>query len=163
MKYRCLMYPNKKSRFDKYDYRLPNRNRSNGSSLVIAIFVIIVMSLLGAALVKMMESSQENVAFEVLGTRAYTAARTGIQWQLAQLFPVGLNSEPVKTCDNASNNPPDISNIPGLQGCNIVSPIQCEDFLHDEGGRYYTITSVGQCNIDGEFTSRVIKVEARSM
>ena len=157
------MSPNKKSVVNKYYYRLPNRKVNNGSSLVIAIFVIVVMSLLGAALVKMMDSSQENVAFEVLGTRAYTAARTGVQWQLAQLFPVGLNSESVKTCDSVNNDLPDISNIPGLQGCLIVDPIECEDFLHDGNVRYYTITSVGQCNINGEVTSRVIEVEARSM
>ena len=162
MKYRCLMFPNKKSAINKYYDRLPNRRMNNGSSLVIAIFVIIVMSLLGAALVKMMDSSQENVAFEVLGTRAYTAARTGIQWQLAQLFPVGLNIDLVETCDSARNNPPDISNISGLQGCSIMSPIECEDFQHD-GIRYYTITSVGQCDIGGEVTSRVIEVEARGM
>jgi MSHA biogenesis protein MshP len=130
---------------------------------VIAIFIIIVFSVLGAALVNMLDSSQEGVAYEVLGTRAYTAARTGVQWQLAQLFPVGINSKSVETCEIALNKPPDISNIPGLQGCRIVDPIECEDFLHDGNVRYYTITSVGQCDIDGEVTSRVIEVEARSM
>jgi MSHA biogenesis protein MshP len=133
-----------------------------GSSLVIAIFVIVVMSLLGAALVKMMDSSQENLAFEVLGTRAYNAAQTGVQWQLAQLFPVGLNSSAVNTCAGVSHEPPIISNIVGLNACKIVNPIKCDDFTH-EGIRYYTITSVGQCSIDGEVTSRVIQVEARSL
>jgi MSHA biogenesis protein MshP len=161
------MSPNRKFKNQKFHHNSGYYRPRRGSSLVIAIFVIVVMSLLGAALVKMMDSSQENLAFEVLGTRAYNAAQTGVQWQLAQLFPVGLNSITVNTCaDVRSDNSivlPDTSNISGLQGCRIVDPIQCEDFLASDGVRYYTITSVGQCDINGEVTSRVIEVEARSM
>ena len=141
---------------------MQSQKHNRGSALVIAIFVIVVMSLLGMALVKMMDSSQQNVAFEVLGTRAFSAAQTGAQWQLAQLFPVGLNSASANTCAGVSQAPPPVHNAPGLQDCFIASPITCEDFLHD-GVRYYTITSVGQCQLDGEVTSRIIEVEARSM
>ena len=141
---------------------LKGKKQHRGSALVIAIFVIVVMSLLGMALVKMMDSSQQNVAFEVLGTRAYTAAQTGAQWQLAQLFPVGLMSTTDNACASVSQIPPNISNTPGLQGCSIFSPVTCNDFVHD-GVRYFTVTSVGQCQIDGELTSRVIEVEARTM
>ena len=143
-------------------YHLRTPNKHQGSSLVIAIFIIVVLSLLGAALVKMMASSQQNVAFEVLGTRAYTAAQTGVQWQLAQLFPVGLGTSSTKKCSDVSHVPPVINNTSGLKGCNIISPIGCNDFLHD-GVRYYTVTSIGSCDIDGEVTSRIIEVEARSL
>lgn len=156
------MYLKPKSLRIKFPSHQPSRILHRGSALVIAIFVIIVMSLLGAALVKMMDSSQENLVFEVLGTRAYTAAQTGVQWQLAQLFPVGLMSTSVNTCATVSQTPPVISNIPGLEACVIVNPIICNDFLHEDV-RYYSITSVGQCQVDGEVTSRVIAVEARGI
>lgn len=156
------MSPNTTSLLKSAPKQLPNCGRCRGSALVIAIFVIIVMSLLGAALVNMMDSSQESVGFEVLGSRAYMAAQTGVQWQLAQLFPVGLMSTSANTCASVSQTPPQISNIQGLQGCSIVSPVICEDFLHNNV-RYYTVTSVGQCQIDGEVTSRIIEVEAREM
>ncbi len=162
MKFRCLMSRNRKLKNQLFHHNLGYYRPRRGSSLVIAIFVIVVMSLLGAALVKMMDSSQENLAFEVLGTRAYNAAQTGVQWQLAQLFPVGLNSSAVNTCADVSHKPPIISTIKGFNACEIVDPIKCDDFTHN-GVRYYTITSVGQCNIAGETTSRVIEVEARSM
>jgi MSHA biogenesis protein MshP len=142
----------------KPSYKSLGIHKSRGSALVIAIFVIIVISLLGAALVKMMASSQENLAFEVLGTRAYTAAQSGMQWQLAQLFPVG---ESVRTCASASQVAPIINKVPGLVGCEIKS-IECFDFTHADV-RYYTIKSIGQCEIDGEHTSRKIEVEARSL
>jgi len=130
-----------------------------GSALVIAIFIIIVMSLLGAALVNMLDSSQESVAYEVLGTRAYTAAQSGAQWQLGQIFPVG-NSNNVHGC--GVSLPPIISNINGLQGCKILSPITCTEFEH-QGVRYFTIESTGQCSLDGELTSRTVEIEARSL
>jgi MSHA biogenesis protein MshP len=135
-------------------------NRQSGSALVIAIFVIIVLSLLGAALVKILDSSQESVAFEVLGTRAYNAAQTGIQWQLAQLFPLDGN---IKMCSEISNTPPVISGVAGFEGCEIQLTVSsCVDFLHD-GARYYTITSTGQCSVGAELTSRTLEVEARSL
>ncbi|MEH6385599.1 MAG: pilus assembly PilX N-terminal domain-containing protein [Colwellia sp.] len=135
-------------------------NRQAGSALVIAIFVIIVLSLLGAALVRMMSSSQENVVFEVLGTRAYNAAQTGIQWQLAQIFPLDGT---LKICSDISTSPPNISGISGFEGCEIkLSTGSCVDFLHN-GIHYYTIKSTGQCNAGAEITSRTIEVEARSL
>ncbi len=130
-----------------------------GSALVVAIFIIIVMSLLGATLVSMLDSSQESVAYEVLGTRAYTAAQSGAQWQLGQIFPAGLASDAVNGCSVES--PPIIVNIEGLKGCVIVDPVACTEFVHD-GVHYYTITSTGECKIGGEVTSRTVEVEARS-
>ena len=136
------------------------KDRQSGSALVIAIFVIIVLSLLGAALVKILDSSQESVAFEVLGTRAYNAAQTGIQWQLAQIFPFDSVSQ---ACSAISFTPPDISDISGFEGCEIKLTVDsCADFLHD-GTRYYTVMSTGQCNIGAETTSRTLEVEARSL
>ena len=135
-------------------------NRQKGSALVIAIFVIIVISLLGLALVKMLDSSQENLAFEVLGTRAYNAAQSGIQWQLAQIFPLDGSTQ---LCSAISNSPPDISAISGFEGCEIKLAVDsCVDFIHDST-RYYTIISTGQCDIGSEITSRTIEIEAKSL
>jgi MSHA biogenesis protein MshP len=131
-----------------------------GSALVIAIFIIIVMSLLGAALVNMLDSSQESVAYEVLGTRAYAAAQSGAQWQLGQIFQAGAASDAVNACSVAA--PPTISSTDGLKGCEIINPVTCSEYTHDTV-RYFTIVSTGECTIDGEKTSRTIEVKARSL
>lgn len=147
--------------------RLNYTSKQRGSALVIAVFVIIVMSLLGAALVKMLESSQENVAYEVIGTRAYTAAQIGVQWQLSQVFPlavIGAEAQALQCSDIDFNEKPQISNVTGLKDCEIVlnPATACVDILH-QNTRYYTITSTGQCNIDGEITSRTVRVDAKSL
>lgn len=142
------------------------KSTQRGSALVIAVFIIIVISLLGAALVKILDSSQENVAFEVIGTRAYTAAQIGVQWQLAQIFPLAVagNDAEVRTCNDIVLPPPTISGTKGLHSCDIVldAITHCEEFLNQDV-RYFRVTSTGQCNIDGEIVSRTVQVEARSL
>jgi MSHA biogenesis protein MshP len=140
--------------------QMQGNKRNQGSALVIAIFIIIVISLLGSALVNILNSSQKNVAFEVLGTRAYTAAQSGIQWQLSQVFP--LNSEAV-VCENETDieiATPSFSNTEGLAQCSVS--VSCSNLIHNSV-TYYIITSIGECAIDGEDTSRQIEVEARSL
>jgi MSHA biogenesis protein MshP len=157
------MFPKKSFKLTKLPSQLSSQsgkprypNQQAGSALVIAIFVIVVLSVLGAALVKMLESSQESVAYEVLGTRAYTAAQSGLQWQLAEVFPL---SDSPSACDDIVNALPSFDNTLGLAQCNVS--VSCDDFVHDTI-RYYTITSTGECAIGSELTSRKIAVEARS-
>jgi MSHA biogenesis protein MshP len=138
-------------------------NQQAGSALVIAIFVIIVLSVLGTALVKMLESSQESVAYEVLGTRAYTAAQSGLQWQLAEVFPLDSLAIACKIQDEIDSATPSFNNTLGLAQCEVS--VSCTDFVHTVNSidtRYYAITSTGECAIGSELTSRKIAVEARS-
>lgn len=136
------------------------KNEQRGSSLVIAIFIIVVLSALGAALVSMLDSSQEGVAYEVLGTRAYTAAQTGLQWQLAEIFPLSSNAMSCKSIADINSTTPSFLNVKGLAQCKVN--VTCTDFERDSI-RYYSITSTGECTIDGEVTSRKVAVEARSL
>ena len=147
-------------KFPKYLHKNQNKYKQRGSALVIAIFIIIVLSALGAALVNMLDSSQEGVAYEVLGTRAYTAAQSGLQWQLAEVFPLSSNAIACKSQADINSRTPNFLNIKGLAQCNVS--VTCSDFELDSI-RYFSITSTGQCNIDGEVTSRRVAVEARSL
>jgi MSHA biogenesis protein MshP len=136
------------------------QTKQGGSSLVIAIFIIVIISMLGAALVKMIRTSSDSIVYEVLGTRAYNAAQIGLQWQLQQLFP--LNNTNQLTCAAVANTPPDLSTISGLENCEIISPITCTD-LEVLGTHYYTVRSSGQCEVAGVITSRTLEVQARAL
>jgi MSHA biogenesis protein MshP len=154
-KQQCL-HVNLASQWQKRHYP----RQQTGSALVIAIFIIIVLSALGAALVNMLNSSQQGVAYEVLGTRAYTAAQSGLQWQLSEVFP--LNSAAIACRNQADINTstPNFTNVEGLGQCSVN--VTCTNFERDTI-RYYSITSIGQCTLDGEATSRTVEVEARSL
>lgn len=51
-----------------------------GFSLVTAIFLLVVLSALGAMMVTFFTAQQQSSAVDVLGSRAYQAARAGVEW-----------------------------------------------------------------------------------
>ena len=130
--------------------------KQKGSAIVIAIFVIV--ALLGAGLVKILASSAESVAYEVIGTRAYAAAQTGAQWQLLEVFPHDTDT---RTTCQSSITAPDFSNVEGLENCEAT--VTCNDDGEFDGTTYYIITSTGQCTVGGVITSRTVEIEARSL
>ena len=141
-----------------FSIHMINRKRQSGSALVIAIFVLVMMMLLGSALIRMQSSTAETVVYEVMGTRAYAAAKTGLQWQLTEVFP--LNTTSVTLC-KANIVEPTISDVTGLENCQFE--ITCDDSISHDGVQYYTLTSTGSCSIAGIETSRTIEIEARNI
>jgi len=60
-------------------------NRIAGFSLVTAIFLLVVLSMLGAAMVTFFTAQQQSSALDMMGSRAYQAARAGIEWSAFQV------------------------------------------------------------------------------
>ena len=67
-----------------------------GSALVIGIFIMVVMLLLVVSMSRLLTKSSYTTAYEVLGTRAFLAAQSGMERSLSLLFP--LNSAPLTAC-----------------------------------------------------------------
>ena len=61
---------------------MPQRRRACGFSIVTAIFLIVVLSALGAFMVMFTGLQQKTLQADVEGVRAYYAARAGIEWAL---------------------------------------------------------------------------------
>lgn len=57
-----------------------------GFSLVTAIFLLVVIAALGAFAVTLSTTQQQSSALDVLGSRAYQAARAGIEWGAYQVL-----------------------------------------------------------------------------
>lgn len=53
----------------------------HGFSIITAIFLLVVLSFLGIAMVSFSTSQHQSAAMDVMGSRAYQAARAGIEWQ----------------------------------------------------------------------------------
>src|SRR5690606_32400145 len=62
--------------------QLPRRMR--GFSLVTGIFLLVVLSALGAFMVIFTGLQQNTVQVDILGVRAYYAARAGLNWAMYQ-------------------------------------------------------------------------------
>jgi len=56
------------------------RKIQQGFSLVSAIFLLVVIAMLGTFAVTLSTTQHQSAAMDVMGSRAYQAARAGIEW-----------------------------------------------------------------------------------
>ena len=59
---------------------------ARGFSLISAIFLLVVIAALGTFAVTLSTTQQQSAALDVLGSRAYQAARAGIEWGAYQVL-----------------------------------------------------------------------------
>jgi MSHA biogenesis protein MshP len=76
--------------------------QNRGFSLVSAIFLLVVIAALGTFAVTLSTTQQQSAALDVMGARAYQAARAGIEWGAYQVIsnPAGISC-PVGGASNA--------------------------------------------------------------
>lgn len=85
-------------------HRLRRHGRRGGFSLITAIFLLVVLSALGAATLTIFTVHQSSSALDVQGARAYQAARAGIEWGLyTQLRTLPPAVAPATTCFTAQS------------------------------------------------------------
>ncbi len=65
------------------------KKKQKGFSIVSAIFLLVVLAFLGTAMVTFSTNQQQSAAMDVMGSRAYQAARAGIEWGAYQLLRNG--------------------------------------------------------------------------
>ncbi|CUS47449.1 MAG: MSH system minor pilin protein MshP [Idiomarinaceae bacterium HL-53] len=129
--------------------------RHDGSFLVIAIVVILVMSLVALALYQISVSNARATVAEVYGARAYQAAQSGLQVFLTELYPLDEEGAVPAAC-NAQNYTFTTS---GLENCEAI--VTCSDDTFDDYFvNRYSIVSQGVCEIGTDVYSRELAVEA---
>jgi MSHA biogenesis protein MshP len=138
-------------------YSCKSINRQKGSSIMMAIFVLIVVGLLGSAMVSLLNQSEEGVAREVVSMRALMAAESGAERGLQQALGgacpgTGVTLAPMLNWSFASST--------GLQGCDAV--VSCAAQLID-GTNYYTIKSHGECGPADSRAHRIIQLQAQAI
>ena len=65
-----------------------------GFSLVSAIFLLVVLAVLGAAMVSFSTTQSQGLAMDAMGSRAYQAANAGIEWAA---YNIAVNSSVART------------------------------------------------------------------
>ena len=119
--------------------------RMRGSALMIALFVIVVMALLAAAMGRFLVDSSEKNTVEVRSVRALLAAQSGLEIALYQLFPNRPTAPPSDRCSLVQEDPRQFSN-PGLVGCEVkVSCREVPVTYNNQPSTGYRLQSVGQC------------------
>lgn len=144
--------------YHKLSTTIKKSDKQGGSALVLALFIIVVTTLLGAALVRMISANSETIVYEVIGTRAYQAAQAGAQRKLSEVFPL-LPGSVQCSLDSEYD---EFSTVKGLENC-VAIDVDCVEGPTVDDIVYYTITSTGQCNVAEVFTSRTIEIKARRL
>ena len=129
---------------------------------MVALFIIVVMGLLVAALSRLVISSSSMVSTEVLGARAFFAAQTGLESGLAELYPLqrktsasvsAATGEPA-VCPNKDY----VFSTSGLAQCEAeVSCVESNDTA--TGIRHYYLKSIGSCDEGSYTSSRTLEME----
>ena len=79
--------------------------KQQGFSIVFAIFVLVVLSLLATAMFNIMAAGSDTVARQVLSARALFAAESGAQRQLNAIFPPGASASVTASCAGSAGSP----------------------------------------------------------
>tara|TARA_R110002167_G_scaffold346002_1_gene556520 strand:+ start:2001 stop:2417 length:417 start_codon:yes stop_codon:yes gene_type:complete len=130
--------------------------------LVIALFVIIVLALLGLTMTRLLSSSSETIIYEVLGQRALNAAKAGIECAVAEeldKLDVGNVDEMHTGCNNLSFK--EFSGVAGLEGCSYSIESNSKDIV--DGAKnftYWTFASTGRCTAGNIKVTRLVFVDA---
>ena len=93
-------------------------SRQAGVSIVTAIFLLVVLSLLGAFMLSVTAIQQSSAQLDVQGVRAYQAARAGIEWGAWQVLDPNhtlnpANCLPVAFLPSCPTSPTNLSGLAG--------------------------------------------------
>lgn len=141
-------------------------SQQRGAALAIAIFVIVVLALIGLTAVKLIRDSSDSTITEVYGTRTEAAARSAAEVFLTQLFPLNSSDATSSLC------PPRASQLPstvvlqqnldaiGLDRCQVT--VQCDRLTLSApySGDHFRILSRAQCEAGALSFSRELLLEA---
>ncbi len=100
--------------------------RQRGFALIVAIFLLVVLSSLGVYIVRVSAVQHQTVNVALLGARAFEAARTGIEWGAFQALDSGA-------CTTTTLNLTE----GGLNGFDV--DVSCTTSSHTETGNTYNL------------------------
>ena len=133
-------------------------HKHRGSMLVMAIFIMLVMALLGLTMINVIGAASRSVVDEVMGTRALMAAQSGLQQIATQAFP--LNTDSVQ-CDTTVSSPAGFTQLAGLQSCSYTARCTTQDVVKSGVDHYfYRFSSTGLCQTGDVWVSRTVSMDA---
>lgn len=130
--------------------------RQGGLSLILAIFVLVVLAILGASMTRLLGAGSESTAREVIAVRALMAAESGAQRKLNEIFSEPTAALRPAICTTASALWS--HSIDGLNGCEV--DVDC-DVVTVSGANYYTINSTGECGPSAAPSVRIVEIQAQ--
>ena len=110
---------------------------NQGFAIITAIFILVVLAVLGAFMVNVSSNQHIGSALDVQGVRAYQTARAGIEWGLYQKLVAN-------SCVASTSFVPAASSL-----ADFTVTVSCNSYADVNGGpTTYTINAIA-CNATG--------------
>lgn len=135
------------------------QTQQRGFALVMAIFIAVVLAMLGVMMVTIGGTQRATVTAAAQGTRAYYAARAGIEWGIFRT--VAPPPGPQESCAALAPAASFTLTAPGLNG--FLVNVQCTETLHRERGSTYRVVvltstaTLGNFG-DADYVSRTLNI-----
>jgi len=118
-------------------------HRQSGFAAIAAIFLVVVLAALGGFMLTFSNTQQLTSAQDLQGTRAYWAARAGLEWGVASVASCATFPE---TPESSKKTLPEPSASPPTFDGDFTVKVGCTDRAYTEGSttpniHIYTITS----------------------
>ncbi len=137
--------------------RVVNAVQQRGFSIVIAVFILVVMSLLAATMLRVQEADTAGTAQDTLTVRAFYAAESGAQFAMNRLYLDGVGCAGIGLPNGAA-----AWDETFLAQCRLSS-LSCQAETVS-GMTFYQLRSTGECRSgagDQFVASRTVEVRAR--
>ncbi len=121
-------------------HRYRSRRASGGFAIISAVFLIIVLALLGAMIVSLSSTQQVSQVRDMDGSRAYFAARAGLEWGVYRVLH--------------DSNCPASATMPALAGSasGFAIAVTCATYpTVDEGGTTVSVYQITSTATKGTF------------
>ena len=125
-----------------------NIKKQSGVSVVTAIFLVVVLALMGVGMVSLMSTSQQSISQEITSAKAYMAGRSCLQWGMYQAVYTGNTGSHTNTFSNNTS----LNNTT----CTILLTTIITDGL-----TFYNINAIATfgVNTDPEFSQREMRLQ----
>jgi len=116
--------------------------RQQGFSLVMAIFILVVLGLLGGYMVRLSGVQIGTFNYALQGARAYQAARAGIEWSIGRINNGG-------SCTDVSAQT--AMTFTGIDGFNVS--LSCSSQSYSEADQNLTVYRINALSQYGSYAS----------
>jgi len=116
--------------------------KQQGFSIVMAIFILVVLSLLAAYMVKLSGVQNATATYAIQGARAYHAAKAGAEWSVARIVNGG-------SCGNIAAASP--LNFTGLEGFSVA--LTCSNTIYSEGANNMSVYKINSTSTFATYNS----------
>ena len=137
------------------------KSSQQGSVLVVAVFVIVVMGFLATSLVQVQWSNHDTLTRKQLGTQAWLLAHSANEWALTQVYPLtvspAVSTSVSAACGNLSSN--QVSS--GMSTICTVEELTCSQIGTLDSVGFFKIESTAICGSGINQVQRIQEVWVR--